>query len=158
MPMVACNLRYAGKAMKGLNLWHYALMHSVCCSNRVIHASDKITPCEHLYHEKPDLPHAKVWACPCFSHITVEQQAKPSTKAKVTEGIFWGRCEVDGLSTDGGDQVLTKSGEITNSAVTEFIEGWGTVRSPAARTTAEINSEVAAPLENQCYLQQNQRS
>ena len=54
MPMMACNLRYAGMHHGGLNLWGFALKWAVWCYNRVPHARDSITPFRHLYKEKAD--------------------------------------------------------------------------------------------------------
>ena len=144
MPMMACNLRYAGMTHNGLNLWGYALKWAVWCYNRVPHARDSITPFQHLYNQKADVKHARVWGCPCYSHIVVSKQVKTPDKAKALEGIFLGRHEVDGLSSDG-DMILTRDGEVISSAVTVFCEDWKLKKSPAAKSVAELNQSQKVP-------------
>ena len=144
MPMMACNLRYAGLTQKGLDLWGFALRWAVWCYNRVPHARDSITPFQHLHKQKADVKHARVWGCPCFSHIVVSQQVKTPDKAKALSGIFLGRHEVDGLSSDG-DLVLTRDGEIVSSAVTVFCEDWKLTKSPAVNSVAELNQPQVIP-------------
>ena len=144
MPMMACNLRYAGLTQKGLDLWGYALKWAVWCYNRVPHARDSITPFQHLYKQMADVKHARVWGCPCFSHIVVSQQVKSPDKAKALQGLFLGRHEVDGLSSDG-DMILTRDGEIISSALTVFCEDWKLKKSPAAESIAELNQPQEIP-------------
>ena len=55
-----------------------------------------------------------------------------------------GRHEVDGLSSDG-DMMLTRDGEIINSAVTVFCEDWKLKKSPAANTIGELNQPQKIP-------------
>ena len=90
------------------------------------------------------MKHARVWGCPCFSHIVVSQQVKTPDKAKALSGIFLGRHEVDGLSSDG-DLVLTRDGEIVSSAVTVFCEDWKLTKSPAVNSVAELNQPQVIP-------------
>ena len=137
-------VRYAGLTQKGLDLWGFALRWAVWCYNRVPHARDSITPFQHLHKQKADVKHARVWGCPCFSHIVVSQQVKTPDKAKALSGIFLGRHEVDGLSSDG-DLVLTRDGEIVSSAVTVFCEDWKLTKSPAVNSVAEMNQPQVIP-------------
>ena len=74
----------------------------------------------------------------CYSHIVV------STQVKTLEGIFLGRHEVDGLSSDG-DMILTREGEVISSAVTVFCEDWKLRKSPAANSVAELNQPQKVP-------------
>ena len=108
------------------------------------HARDGITPFQHLYRQKADVKHARVWGCPCYSHVIVSKQVKTPDKAKALEGIFLGRHEVDGLSSDG-DMILTREGEVISSAVTVFCEDWKLRKSPAANSVAELNQPQKVP-------------
>ena len=131
MPMMACNLRYAGLREQNLDLWWYALSYAVWCYNRVTHANDTVTPFEHRFQEEPDLKHAKVWGCPCFVRIPIDKQLKTPDKAKSQEGIFLGFHEIDGRSADGA-MVLSRTGEVISGAVTVFDEHWKLKRAPAS--------------------------
>ena len=90
------------------------------------------------------MKHARVWGCPCYSHIVVSKQVKTPDKAKALEGIFLGRHEVDGLSSDG-DMILTRTGEVISSAVTVFCEDWKLKKTPAAKSVAELNQSQKVP-------------
>lgn len=141
MPMMACNLRHSGMTKNGLDLWGYALKWSVWVYNRLPHGGDAITPFEHMTGEKPDLSKARVWGCPCYSHVVVSKQVKSPVKAKARQGIFLGLHEVDGLSTHGSI-VLTRDGEIINSAVTIYCEDWKINVAPSEKEVLETHSEV----------------
>ena len=131
MPMMACNLRYAGMVDKGADLWGFALKYAVWVYNRLPHAGDKLTPFEHRHKQKPDLKHAKVWGCPAYAYIPVDKQQKDPAKLKSIKGVFLGRHETGEVTTDGA-LILSDTGELISSGVTTYCEDWNvSVGNPA---------------------------
>ena len=83
--------------------WPYAGQFAVYVHNRMLPTNEeKLSPWEVVYGQKPDLKHLRIFGCPGFAHVEVEQRSKLQNTSVPVVLLGYGRFRE-------GYQVMDKS-------------------------------------------------